>query len=109
MKIITMGSIITVFSHKGGVGKTTLVHNLGYILADRGKRVLLVDADPQMNLTSAVAGFTDSVTYGEDGSEPWLEFLSTYPNLSSFILFFRLFYYPCKARFLLFASGRWFI
>ena len=80
-----MGSIITVFSHKGGVGKTTLVHNLGYILADRGKRVLLVDADPQMNLTSAVAGFTDSVTYGEDGSEPWLEFLSTYPNLSSFL------------------------
>lgn len=85
MKIITMGSIITVFSHKGGVGKTTLVHNLGYILADRGKRVLLIDADPQMNLTSAVAGFTDSVTYGEDGSEPWLEFLSTYPNLSSFL------------------------
>ena len=55
VKIITMGSIITVFSHKGGVGKTTLVHNLGYILADRGKRVLLIDADPQMNLTSAVA------------------------------------------------------
>ena len=39
---------ITVFSHKGGVGKTTLVHNLGYILADKGKRVLLIDADPQM-------------------------------------------------------------
>lgn len=48
------------FSHKGGVGKTTLVHNLGYILADRGKRVLLIDADPQMNLTSAVAGLASN-------------------------------------------------
>jgi len=80
-----MGKIITVFSHKGGVGKTTLVHNIGYILANHGKKVLLIDADPQMNLTAAVAGFTDSVSYGETGSEVWLQFLNNYPNLSNFL------------------------
>lgn len=42
----------------GGVGKTTLTHNLGAMLADRGKRVLVVDADGQCNLTE-VLGITD--------------------------------------------------
>ncbi|HHI71454.1 MAG TPA: ParA family protein [Rhodobacteraceae bacterium] len=44
--------IITICSTKGGVGKTTLTANLGAILADFGKRVLLVDADPQPTLSS---------------------------------------------------------
>jgi cellulose biosynthesis protein BcsQ len=43
---------ISIFNHKGGVGKTTLTMNLGVILAERGHRVLLVDSDPQCNLTS---------------------------------------------------------
>ena len=78
-----MGKIITVFSHKGGVGKTTLVHNIGYILANRGKKVLLMDADPQMNLTAAVAGFTNPE--GETENNAWLSFLNDYPNLSNFL------------------------
>lgn len=41
-----------VFNHKGGVGKTTLTMNLAATLAGMGRRVLLVDADPQCNLTS---------------------------------------------------------
>lgn len=43
---------LTLFNHKGGVGKTTLTVNLAFALADMGKTVLLVDSDPQCNLTS---------------------------------------------------------
>lgn len=48
---------LSIFNHKGGVGKTTLTVNVAAALAERGKRVLLVDSDPQCNLTSyLVAG-----------------------------------------------------
>ena len=43
---------VAVFNHKGGVGKTTLTANLAAALAEKGKRVLLLDTDPQCNLTS---------------------------------------------------------
>jgi len=43
---------ITIFNHKGGVGKTTLVVNIADALASMGKRVLIVDADPQCNLSA---------------------------------------------------------
>lgn len=43
---------IALFNHKGGVGKTTLTVNITDALARAGKTVLLVDADPQCNLTS---------------------------------------------------------
>lgn len=44
---------IAVALQAGGVGKTTVSHNLGALLADRGRRVLLIDADAQCNLTEA--------------------------------------------------------
>ncbi|MGN6294246.1 MAG: ParA family protein [Chitinophagaceae bacterium] len=43
---------IALYNHKGGVGKTTLTLNIASALASLGKRILLVDADPQCNLTS---------------------------------------------------------
>lgn len=43
---------LTLFNHKGGVGKTTLTVNLAFALAEMGNSVLLVDSDPQCNLTS---------------------------------------------------------
>jgi len=44
--------IIAFFNNKGGVGKTSLVYHLAWMFADRGKKVLAVDLDPQANLTS---------------------------------------------------------
>jgi cellulose biosynthesis protein BcsQ len=43
--------IISVFNNKGGVGKTTLTFHLAHALGEMGYRVLLMDLDPQCNLT----------------------------------------------------------
>lgn len=52
--------VISVVNYKGGVGKTTLTANLGAELANRGKRVLLIDLDPQCSLTHC---FVDQLDY----------------------------------------------
>lgn len=59
---------IIFFNHKGGVSKTTTTFHLGWKLAERGHRVLLVDADPQCNLSGIILKddferyYTDAVT-----------------------------------------------
>lgn len=63
-----MAHRIALFNHKGGVSKTTTTFHLGWMLASKGKTVILVDADPQCNLTGLVLGDGE-----ETGLENWYE------------------------------------
>ncbi len=45
--------VLTFFNNKGGVGKTSLIYHLAWMFASMGKRVVIVDLDPQANLTGA--------------------------------------------------------
>lgn len=56
-----MKKITTIANQKGGVGKTTCAMNIGYCLARLGKEILLVDLDPQGNLTSCCGLNTESL------------------------------------------------
>lgn len=51
------GKRIALFNHKGGVSKTTTTFNLGWMLAAKGHRVVLVDSDPQCSLSGLVLGY----------------------------------------------------
>jgi len=62
---------LTIFNHKGGVGKTTLTVNIASALARKGKKVLVVDSDPQCNLTSYLLtdGHVDDLLQNSDKSD----------------------------------------
>lgn len=60
-----MAKMISLFNHKGGVSKTTTAFNLGWIMARQGVKVLLIDADPQCNLTSLALSLPDESAFEE--------------------------------------------
>lgn len=43
--------VVSIINYKGGVGKTTITSNIASEMAHRGKKVLVIDLDPQTNLT----------------------------------------------------------
>ena len=49
-----MAKVVTLVNQKGGVGRTTSTINIARYLADSGKRVLLIDLDPQANASSGI-------------------------------------------------------
>ena len=86
-----MTKVISISNFKGGVGKTTTSINIGAGLANKGKKVLLIDLDPQANLTQSL-GIEDNEysIYDTLIKETALQPLSIYTNLdlipSSFVL-----------------------
>ncbi len=64
-----MAQKIVFFNHKGGVSKTTTTYNLGWMLAENGKRILLVDADPQCNLTALILNENFEQYFLEDATK----------------------------------------
>ena len=81
-----MGMIISLLNHKGGVGKTTSTINIGAGLVELGKKVLLIDLDPQANLTLSLGIPRQKVTiYEALRGEAELEPFTAKPNMDVII------------------------
>ncbi len=77
-----MGKVISLLNHKGGVGKTTSAINIGAGLVELGKKVLLVDLDPQANLTLSLGVGREKITIYESlRGESELAPITVKPNL----------------------------
>lgn len=90
-------TVVSVLNYKGGVGKTTVAANLGAELANRGRRILMIDMDPQASLTLSFYAsdelakeFTDSGTLlhwfsafmDEQAPQPLRDYVITPPRVN---------------------------
>ncbi len=75
-----MGTVIAVANQKGGVAKTTTVINIGAVFAQEGKRVLLIDMDPQANCSTGVGVY---LAKGDPGIHS--ELIEQEPNIQDVI------------------------
>lgn len=73
-----MTKIISVFNNKGGVGKSTICWNLADAIARKSRRVLLIDFDPQCNLSIAMLGDEQFVKQLPDQNTPYGTTLRSY-------------------------------
>lgn len=64
-----MAHKIVLFNHKGGVSKTTSAFNIGWMLAEKGHKTMLVDGDPQCNLTALFLGSSFDEYYTNDATK----------------------------------------
>ena len=77
-----MSKVIAIANHKGGVGKTTSTINIGAGLSSLGKSVLLIDLDPQANLSQSLGISTPGANiYGAIRGDYPLQTLEIYPGL----------------------------
>jgi chromosome partitioning protein len=61
-------AVVSILNYKGGVGKTTVTANLAAEIAHRGRRVLLIDMDPQASLTLSFYAADEFAKEFTDGS-----------------------------------------
>lgn len=71
--------VLTFFNNKGGVGKTSLVYHLSWMFSELGKRVVVLDLDPQANLTAAFLDEDEINNLWERKSEPTTIYRAVHP------------------------------
>lgn len=80
-----MAVILSIFNNKGGVGKTTYMYHIGHILAENGKKTLLVDCDSQCNLTAYCICDDDILTsWGNEGNSIYQVIDPIYQGIGDF-------------------------
>lgn len=92
--------VISIFNNKGGVGKSTLAFHLSHILAESGKKTLMIDLDPQCNLT--ICGMNEETLHNIwQDEDPFIEDFEAAKNSKSDVEFAEFLSTPKTIHFLL--------